>query len=173
MNRVLGNALLLGVLAAAACHGGSDAASGSALQCESRVGECNAFQAVDCTWSGHTDPTKVDCAHMSVAACGSYDVALTMGVDTGEVRYFDASTGWLVAVVDSSANGGGSRRCVAGTGATFVEPECPPSAFTSACPGGRVCRPDADACMTSGDCCSGNCAAQGTSLVCCSASGCP
>ncbi len=174
MNRVLASALLVGVLAAAACHGGSAASSGAVLQCESAVGEqCSALHAVGCQWSEYTDPTRFDCAHMSVAACGSYDVAVTMGVDTGQVRYFDASTGGLVAIVDDSANFGGSRRCVAGAGSTFVEPDCPPSAFTGACPGGHVCRPDADACMTNGDCCSGSCAAQGTSMVCCPASGCP
>ena len=80
----------------------------------------------------------------SYAPCGQYDVLAEHGVDTGSRSYYDHATGNLVAVIDWSANGGGSTECVAGPASGFVEPtSCGP--YTDCTPTVDAGAPDAAA----------------------------
>jgi hypothetical protein len=51
-------------------------------------------------------------------------VLMTSGVDTGTSAYYSVADGKLVALVDYSANFGGSRSCVASNAAIFTPPDC-------------------------------------------------
>ena len=56
--------------------------------------------------------------------CGGFNVLTQTNVDVGTAAYYDATNGNLVAIVDYSANFGGSRSCVAANAASFTPPDC-------------------------------------------------
>ncbi len=173
MSRLPRSAVLVALLGAAACEGAAPASSPGKLACAQPVATWCAGQGPACSWSLYADPTRFDCAHTSVGACGPYDVAVAQRVDAGTISYYDASSGELVAAVEyGGAPGPTAERCAAGPSDGFAVPSCPQAAFVSSCPGGRACLPDGAGCMTGADCCSASCAQQGSRLACCPASGC-
>ncbi len=97
---------------------------------------CSTVAPGVCTWPGPT-PSPSECPHTlrSTDCGGTYDAVLLQGVDTGTLRYYDHTTGALVAVVDYSVVLPG-RRCEAGPAAGFGEPSCPSSSFAASCPDG-------------------------------------
>jgi len=68
-------------------------------------------------------------------SCGAYDAVILQGVDSSLTRYYDRSTGRLLAVVSDVA---ARRSCVAGPAEGFNEPGCPRSEFTEQCPDGGI-----------------------------------
>ncbi|MGH7437471.1 MAG: hypothetical protein ACRENE_17475 [Polyangiaceae bacterium] len=103
-------------------------------------------------------------AHIySIRGCYGFDVIERGFTDWTETYYFDSATGVLVAIVDSSANFGGSDQCVAGP-PSFVEPQCLPGPVDNQCPppdGGAFCKVTAD-CPQAPGACASSCA-DGTS----------
>jgi len=87
---------------------GSDMASGPTYDCPPLTSYCDhALPWAPCT------PTLAD-ARSSFCA-----------PDGGVRFYYDGTSGMLVAIVDESANFGGSSQCVGGP-ATFTSPSCQP-----------------------------------------------
>ena len=56
--------------------------------------------------------------------CGGFNAITLGGDDTSTTSFFNAGDGKLVAVVDESANFGGSRRCAASVFPSFTPPAC-------------------------------------------------
>ena len=75
---------------------------------------------------------------VSVAeSCSGFNAITLGGDDTSTTSFYNADDGKLVAVVDESANFGGSRRCAASVFPSFTPPAC----ATRALP----CDPQSDA----------------------------
>lgn len=63
--------------------------------------------------------------HFFAEGCEGFNVLTTTNEDVGTHFYYGASDGKLVAIVDFSANFGGSESCVAANAARFTPPSCP------------------------------------------------
>jgi hypothetical protein len=175
MARVLSRTILLVAVAELGCGTGTPRSASAAMVCAQSIADACAGGKPECRWSFYENPTQFECGRTRLARCGPYDVATTFGVDSGTVAYFDASTGALAAVVDETANFGGSRACAAGPSGGFVEPDCSATVFTSSCPAAGPCSMNGDACTDAASCCSGSCVAlaPSSSGTCCPATGCP
>jgi hypothetical protein len=68
-----------------------------------------------------------------VTSCGGFDELILEGIDFSVTRYYDPTSEQLVAIVEYSANFGGSTSCVAGPPG-FVAPSCPGATSQPACP---------------------------------------
>ncbi len=68
-----------------------------------------------------------------VMGCGGFDELILNGIDFSVTRYYDPTSEQLVAIVEYSANFGGSTSCLAGPPG-FVAPSCPGAMSQPACP---------------------------------------
>jgi len=68
-----------------------------------------------------------------VKGCGGFDELILSGVDSGEIHYFDTTSGELIAVVTYDASFGGSVTCLGGP-TDFVAPSCLAAPQQWACP---------------------------------------
>jgi hypothetical protein len=68
-----------------------------------------------------------------VKGCGGFDELILSGVDSGEIQYFDTTSGELVAIVAYDASFGGSVTCLGGP-TDFVAPSCLSAPQQWACP---------------------------------------
>jgi hypothetical protein len=70
---------------------------------------------------------------LSVMSCGGFDELILSGIDFSVTRYYDPASEQLVAIVEYSANFGGSTSCLAGPPG-FVAPSCLGAMSQPACP---------------------------------------
>ncbi len=95
--------------------------------------------------------------------CAGFDVLTFTGIDSSWAAYFDSVTGNPIAVVDRTANFGGTEQCVAGP-PSFVAPVCPLGSTALGCPeagapdGGAGCKYTSDCPPTPGAACASACA---------------
>jgi len=95
---------------------------------------CSATGAAACAFPGDQPICPFNLISTS---CGAYDAVILQGVDSSVTRYYDRSTGRLLAVVSYVA-ASGRRSCIAGPAEGFSEPGCPRSEFTEQCPDGGI-----------------------------------
>jgi len=74
--------------------------------------------------AGTCNPNVID-SHYFAESCNGFNVITNSGVDTGTSFYYNVDDGKLFAIVDYSANFGGSRSCVAANAARFTPQGCP------------------------------------------------